>query len=389
MWRMFNNAMIPAHKVSYSFFWTVFNHDFNLGFGNPRVDTCTTCENLQNRLKISNLNTKEKERYMSEKRIHRLRYESFYQLLRESRHSSFTLVFDLQAVHYLPKLTIQETYYSRQLALYNLGMCCLNSNKNYSYTWLECESARGANEICSALINLLERLQDTDEFKSAKKLRLFCDGCGGQNKNNIVLGALQHWLSSKKFFDDIELVFPVRGHSYLPCDRLFGRISKELRRMDTIYFPQEYHAVFSRHVDQVFVLGEHWCVRDFRSMTRATFKPLKSIQQCKRLLISLKEVEVWVTPELFYRSNTGYRQSLLQKGKSWDSILAADIVPPRRQIDHRKIKDIHGLLDAALGTDWSSNPVYSLYKDLQNGEVEDDKPEAVCQCASNDIGLRI
>ena len=41
-------------------------------------------------------------------------------------------------------------------------------------------------------------------------------------------------------FEKIIQYFPVRGHSFLPCDRDFGSIKRLLRRTDRIYTPQEY-----------------------------------------------------------------------------------------------------------------------------------------------------
>lgn len=40
--------------------------------------------------------------------------------------------------------------------------------------------------------------------------------------------------------EEIECIFPVRGHSYLPADRVFGRLEKELIRHERIVFPVDY-----------------------------------------------------------------------------------------------------------------------------------------------------
>jgi len=41
-------------------------------------------------------------------------------------------------------------------------------------------------------------------------------------------------------FETITHFFPVRGHSFLPCDRDFGSIKRLLRKTDRIYIPQQY-----------------------------------------------------------------------------------------------------------------------------------------------------
>ena len=45
----------------------------------------------------------------------------------------------------------------------------------------------------------------------------------------------------------INFTFPIRGHSFLPADRVFGRIEQDLRRKDTILLLSDYHAVLRSH----------------------------------------------------------------------------------------------------------------------------------------------
>src|SRR6218665_2450541 len=65
--------------------------------------------------------------------------------------------------------------------------------------------------------------------------------------------------------DSIELLFPVRGHSFLPCDRLFGRIEKELKTNNTILEPKGFHEIFSHHCDKVFHIGTDWFCDDWKT----------------------------------------------------------------------------------------------------------------------------
>src|SRR5277367_2379812 len=41
-------------------------------------------------------------------------------------------------------------------------------------------------------------------------------------------------------FQRITHYFPIRGHSYLPCDRDFGLIKRFVRRADRVYVPDDY-----------------------------------------------------------------------------------------------------------------------------------------------------
>ena len=228
MWRMYNKSVDALLKVSFSYFRNIFVSYFNLGFSTPRVDSCTSCERLKNQLNVCYLESM-KVKLQTELRVHKLRAKSFYELMKHD--NIYSLAVDLQAVHNIPKLTVQECYYSRQLGLYNLGICDLTSQKNFCYTWLECQSGRGSNEVASALIDYIHNhLTRNVGFLSKTVLRVFMDGCGGQNKNHTMVTAMASILRTMCNVGHIELIYPVRGHSFLPCDRVFGRINRDLRK---------------------------------------------------------------------------------------------------------------------------------------------------------------
>lgn len=62
-------------------------------------------------------------------------------------------------------------------------------------------------------------------------MKLISDGCGGQNKNSIMVEMACIWLSKEASTEvkNIVLVYPMVGHSYLPPDRVFGWTEKECR----------------------------------------------------------------------------------------------------------------------------------------------------------------
>ena len=161
-----------------------------------------------------------------------MRAKAFYDLLKSNKSNTYSIVHDLQQVHSLPRVTCQEAFYSRQLSLYIFGLHDQVSKKNYSFIWTENQASRGSNEIASAVYHYLttvvtEVLNCETTFEGAatsldriKNVRLVSDGCSGQNKNNIVLGIAVSWLATApESVDSVELLFPVRGHSFLPCDR--------------------------------------------------------------------------------------------------------------------------------------------------------------------------
>ncbi|RUS87409.1 hypothetical protein EGW08_004863 [Elysia chlorotica] len=146
---------------------------------------------------------------------------------------------------------IGQSYYSRQLYMYvlaiirHLGKNSPQSPENVQlYVWLECENNKDSNMVASAPQHCLQGSY-SEELMVKRNLRIFSDGCYGQNKNINMLGML--FRLRKQYNLQITYTFPVRGHSFLPADPVFGRIEKDLRKMDTILSPEDYHTVLQKH----------------------------------------------------------------------------------------------------------------------------------------------
>ncbi|KAJ4437820.1 hypothetical protein ANN_13758 [Periplaneta americana] len=142
---------------------------------------------------------------------------------REIEHeNSKTFAFDLQQVQSLSKLNIGESYYARQIALYSLCVTNIESTEPIFYIWNETQAGRGAEEVSSAITDFLNKM---DIDNSTTSLRFFADGCAGQNKNKHKIHAIAFWLLKKSppHVTEVHLIlcFPVRGHSFLPPDRVF------------------------------------------------------------------------------------------------------------------------------------------------------------------------
>jgi hypothetical protein len=57
----------------------------------------------------------------------------------------------------------------------------------------------------------------------AKELNLVTDNCGGQNRNNCV-NLLAPYLVEMDYFNRVNLLFLVVGHTKTVCDRLFNNL---------------------------------------------------------------------------------------------------------------------------------------------------------------------
>ena len=233
----------PDHPVSLAAYRSVFNNSFNISFGYPRSDTCSTCDeyksskaDLDNRLlnvhggderaeileKIRKLDTENDE--------HKRSADIFYQRKRQSRtnaqqsetHAAFCM--DFQKNLPAPNLSTNDVYYKRQLTCITFNIHCLASRHSYFYAYDETTAKKGATDVCSIL------KYHIDHFigESVETLDIFCDSCAGQNKNYTVLRYCHYLVNHAKRFKIIKLTFPIRGHSYMECDKDFGLINQKV-----------------------------------------------------------------------------------------------------------------------------------------------------------------
>lgn len=91
--------------------------------------------------------------------------------------------------------------------------------------------------MCTFLLSYVQ--QHTYVPPENKELRLFCDNCPGQNKNNTVVRFYQALVGSGRF-EIVEHYFTIRGHLFLDCHRNFGVIKRSLRKFDRIYTIRKY-----------------------------------------------------------------------------------------------------------------------------------------------------
>lgn len=122
-----------------------------------------------------------------------MKAKAFYSLLKDNNPEIAIMSFDCQKNQVLPKVPDQSAYFSRQPYQYNCTVVVGNSkspmtkDNTFIYQWNETEFLKGSNEIASIVYNCL----CMQSFSSRViTVRLISDGCGGQNKNTIMMGML-------------------------------------------------------------------------------------------------------------------------------------------------------------------------------------------------------
>lgn len=113
---------------------------------------------------------------------------------------------DFQQQLATPRLPTSVQFSKHKLWIYNFGIHNLKTGEAFFYVWNETKGKKGANEIGSCL----HHYPDTYFGPEVRKVVIFSDNCGGQNKNtNIVLLYLR--LIHSNQFDLIEHYFLVSG----------------------------------------------------------------------------------------------------------------------------------------------------------------------------------
>ena len=224
----------PDLKCSYQFFVEFFNSNYNLSFGRPQIDTCSTCEELLLKLKSPHLNDNAKRAAEPELLVHKRKSKKFYNALKHEAEVKdepqvLSLCMDFMQNVPLPQIPIQDTFYMRQLTINVFCIHNIKQNIRMIYLYHEGIASKGPNEVCSFLFDYLK-----DVPPLFTELRLFADNCGGQNKNHTLARFLLA-LTQTSRFERTQQYFPVRGYSFLPCDRNFATIKRELKKHDRLY----------------------------------------------------------------------------------------------------------------------------------------------------------
>ncbi|SMN01906.1 hypothetical protein SPONL_198 [uncultured Candidatus Thioglobus sp.] len=112
------------------------------------------------------------------------------------------------------------------------GVCSEAQGKQINYLVDEADvTGKGANTTISYVHHFLENYS-----VGAHKIKLHCDNCVGQNKNNaFIFYFLWRVITGRE--KSVTLSFMVAGHTKFSCDRYFGLIKKKYRRskIDTMH----------------------------------------------------------------------------------------------------------------------------------------------------------
>lgn len=256
MYNIYKKEEGAGNCVSLWVFRRTFDSLFNLKFHPPITDSCKRCDSYK--IKIQACEDEQiKQDLIQEKELHQKKADNarngmkFDSNFAKNNSSDVTAIaFDLMKTLATPQLSTGMCYYKRQLWTYCLGVHNLATGDAIMYTWNESVASRGPQEIGSCILHFVKK------FVKTKKLIMYSDQCGGQNRNikmSLICGFIVN--HSDFIVTEIDHKFLCSGHSYLPCDQDFGLIEKSKKNYPNIFIPDDWHQVIkSARKKQPFVV---------------------------------------------------------------------------------------------------------------------------------------
>ncbi|KAK3926562.1 Serine--pyruvate aminotransferase, mitochondrial [Frankliniella fusca] len=209
MFKLYQERGYP--KTSLSVYFREFQKT-GLKFKPPPLDTCNKCDAFNQSLKQCKTND-EKEAVIKERDVHQKKAQDAYDAKKADKlqskmdNTKQVITFDLEQVLPCPQLSSGETFYKRQLSIYNLTVYNCSTKIGTNYMWSEVVAGRGANEIASCITRYIKE----EIAEPVTHLTMYSDSCSGQNKNSHIHAQIE----KKKRKATVELHHPHDWYNFI------------------------------------------------------------------------------------------------------------------------------------------------------------------------------
>ena len=229
MYELYVNKMVADNLPTVKL-WKyneVFTTCYNLGFHKPKGDLCDKCTAYEN-CPAGNITDEMRAEYNDHKKgkaeAKQIRDEDLAIL----DAATIVVSFDLENVFALPRTNVSSAFYKRKLNTFNLTAVEARSKKAYNAIWNQTTAGRSANDLASALLNLLHQI--SLDQPQAEKIILWSDSCVAQNRNKILAYALQLFIQEHPHIITIVHRYCEPGHSTIQnVDTLHSNIEGGLK----------------------------------------------------------------------------------------------------------------------------------------------------------------
>lgn len=366
--------------VSKSYYKKIFYQDFNLRFKVPKKDTCVKCDCYIAKIK----NSCGAERLMVEEwhKDHLVQADSF----REQMNADLalakvddeveTLPFDMQKILTVPRIPTSITYYKRQLNLYNLGLHVGSTGKSIFNIWLEYEASKGTQEVGSCMKKYIESIKSP-----VKKLLLWSDSCGGQNRSIKFVLMMIYLLQRHPSLESISMRYLQSGHSFLPNDSDFGDVECSIKTAGRLYTDTDYIKVMEDcRIENKFCI-ERLHGDDFfsvKQLEEATTNRKKDTDNVKVSWLDTHEILIEKSDPFTIKMRKHFQGvfqsvNIKKRGPPIDlqSIELDNLWPFGKPLSDEKVKDLKELLKLNLIPN-DKKEFYAFLDDIQTREFVDD-----------------
>ena len=386
------------YACKYSLYYSIFNYEFNIGFGYPRSDICDLCEKLNVDVKRAQIASDERlQKKLTQKiELHHRKADVFTLQMQEATENAKTckdsavIAMDYQKNLPLPLTGISKEYYKRQLWLHNFCIHNTVQEQATMFVYSKSYAGKGPNEVLSCLDFYIRSLP-----VEITKLYIFADNCFSQNKNRYIIAYL--YAIANSILDEVHVFYPLPGHSRMPCDRDFGRIERNRRKKDKVTVPSQWVELI-RKTDQInpfrVVFVEHPLtddlkqdstpvvkVKDFKACFDPCLRPPKNIAAVRGLLFKLGEQP---SSRFSMTGECGTPIAILKRGKKIKSIIdmigAGSVLRNAYttflSIKRAKLLDVKHLLDYVFLPDHVT--FYATLRDSETTQESDEEDLEYC-----------
>lgn len=327
-------------KLSYKTYQKFFRQHCDFSFRRPRVDVCDFCSEYEIILKQDPNSARGAELNLHKEKVaayNKLKKE----LLEKYKADPETRIIEFDYAQNLPvpKLNCTGQFYKRLLWIYLFNVHIHNSNgESNMFAFLETEGKKNPNSVISLVHKTLTDLMQRQPFK---RVIMFSDAAGGQNKNFAVMSYCA-WFS-KVFQVEVTHIFPVRGHSYSQCDRNFGIYGRILKKKPIIQTAVEYLRIISESRKNPTFFHTVWdtsLLKDWVTVLKPLFHKKPKLKRVKFEL--QKSCQLFFSPSGSVSASKTYQPNDFQKFSYWkcEDTPAFDLVLEPENVSKQRVKKV-------------------------------------------------
>lgn len=272
--------------------------NYNYSFHRPKKDGCVTCERYKLAEDKGPLEAGYTQHNQNRELAKALKKADKDSAKQDSSTKVYT--FDMQAVLTTPCSTVSPMYYSRKFATYNCTFYDLVTKEGFCFLWNETEGQRGSDEVGTSMFTKISELPT-----SVKNVIMFCDCCGGQNRNRFIANLLVY-MNRNLQLDSIEIKFLESGHTQMEVDSMHSAIEGAKRNIP-VFSPDEWPTIIaSARRDEpydvrVFTFEDMIDLKDLHKQSGHAMKKNDANEQVNWLKIKVLRVEKEQKDSLLYK----------------------------------------------------------------------------------------